>query len=101
MQIRISSSSQLDLEKAQQVVMYYHIQLEDQLRMLKLNLSHVPDSKGKIIFRLKLDAIHLSGQIITIEEFQSDLQTATNRILNRLIRMTRRSMSQDRIYNIL
>lgn len=101
MQIRISSSSQHDLEKVQQLIMYYHVRLEEVLQLLKITLTRVPDSEGKVNFRLELDAIQLTGQSITMEEVQKDLQVATNRALNRLIRMTRRGMIPDRAFNMM
>ena len=102
MQINITSSSQKDLEKVQQIIMYYHVQLEEMLRLLKLNLTRVPDKEGKISFRIELDAIQFTGQGITLEEMQNDLQAATNRILNRLIRMSRRGMHvPDRRFSMM
>lgn len=101
MQILISSSSQQDLEKVQQLIMYYHVRLEEALQLLKINLTHVPDSEGKVNFRLELDAVQLTGQSITMEEVQHDLQIATNRVLNRLVRISHRGMIPERAFNMM
>lgn len=101
MQIQITSSSQQELDKVQQIVMYYHVQLKELLQLLELNLTRFADNEGKTNFRLQLDAIQLTGQSITMEEVHSDLQAATNRILNRLIRLTRRGMIPDRAFNTM
>jgi ribosome-associated translation inhibitor RaiA len=102
MQINITSSSKQDLEKVQQIILYYHVQLEEMLQLLRLNLTRMPDNEGKVNFRVVLDAVQLTGQDITMEEVQNDLQAATNRVLNRLLRMTRRGMvAPDRRFNMM
>jgi len=99
MHINISTPSQQHLDSIQQILMFYHVRLKDRVQFLNLNLHEVPDRLDNDNFRVELDATLLSGQRINLEEVQTDLLTATNRILNRLIRMCGRSVLPDRLMN--
>ncbi len=93
MQIKINSTFPTDTSIIEQKLNFYLSRFGHLVAMMKIELSDRVTQPGQVQYCIQLDARLNDGQHIELEENQSDLKVATQRILDRLYRGLKRRQS--------
>ena len=91
LEIHISHRHRLAFE---QIIDFYLSRLNDQLRLLEINVEERPDEYDKPRFLIDLSAERNDGSSIQLQEDQAKLSTAVHRTFDRLVRR----LSRPQIY---
>ena len=90
MQVRIHNTLPNDTADIEQTLNFYLSRLDDLVAVMKIKLSNRASQPGQTQFCIQLHAKLNDGQHIVMQEIQSDLKIATQRILDRLHRRLQR-----------
>lgn len=86
MKINIDTPQQSDTDRLGQILNYYHVKLDEKVECLDISLLYRNDPQGHPRYLVRVNAMLGHGDDIRLDEIQTDLLTATNRIMHRLIR---------------
>ena len=86
MQVKLHNTLSIDTAEIEQTLNLYLSRLDDLVTVMKIDLSDRITPRGKIQYCIQLHASLHDGQQIVIEEIQSDVKIATQRIMDRLQR---------------
>ncbi len=93
MHVKIHSTFTTDTSIIEQKLNFYLSRFGHLVAMMKIDLSNRASHSGQVQYCIHLDARLNDGQHIVLDEIQSDLKVATQRILDRLYRGLKRRQS--------
>ena len=99
MQVKIRGDRTSETASIEQMLNFYQSRLEDRVSLMEINLSKRLLQTSQTEYNLALQADLVDGQQIAMQEYQSDLMIATQRLFDRLDRRLK-IWQQARLFNV-